>query len=221
MRGAVLRRELTAIGLSLLAVFLFGALVFQHVPESGRCLDASGVFGPAGTLARCVLVEAVGIPGAAIVALACLVISLRLFGRMHREGHAPEWGLLFAGVVALLPIAIGLTLGGEPTDNPSTGLWGSFVAHYLRKGLGPAGAWIVFLLCTSVLTVATLRWNPIRMIVGPGRPRGEHGAGETTASSVTLAEPRPEPSPQSHFPEMSGDGRMYVISLLKPSSSRA
>ncbi|MCC6244755.1 MAG: DNA translocase FtsK, partial [Gemmatimonadaceae bacterium] len=106
--------------------------------------------------------------GAALVALGLLMIGLTLFGRLRRQDDlAVEWGLLFFGVVMLVPIAIGLTLGGEPTASSATGLWGSFVAHYLRKGLGAAGAWIVFLLATSALTVLTLRWNPIRMLVGP------------------------------------------------------
>ena len=69
--------------------------------------------------------------------------------------------MLFAGVVT----------AGADCDRPGarrraakrvqrTGFWGGFVAHYLRKGLGMAGAWIVLVLALSALTVATLRWNP-------------------------------------------------------------
>ena len=150
----LLRREFAAIASTLLAVFIAGALAFQRVPPNGGCLDAVGAFGPIGTYTRCALVTTVGIPGAALVALGLLMIGLTLFGRLRRQDDlAVEWGLLFFGVVMLVPIAIGLALGGEPTASSATGLWGSFVSHYLRKGLGAAGAWIVFLLATSALTV--------------------------------------------------------------------
>ncbi|MEO7363185.1 MAG: DNA translocase FtsK [Gemmatimonadaceae bacterium] len=191
MRGAVLRRELTAVGLSLLAAFLLGALVFQQVPVSGRCWDATGVFGPVGTFARCSLVVSVGIPGAVLIAIGCLVMALRMFGTLSSESDAPEWGVLFAGIVLLVPIAIGLALGGPTDDNTYTGLWGGFVAYYMRKAMGPAGAWILFVLGVSVLSVATLRWNPIRMLVGPAR--GARDAQKANAG-LTLAE-RMAPSP--------------------------
>ena len=199
MRGAVLRRELSAVGLTLLAAFLLGALVFQHVPESGRCFEAVGVFGPVGTFARCVLVTSVGIPGAALIALACLAIALRLFGHLSEESDTPELGLLFAGVVALVPLAIGLFVGGEPTDNTMTGLWGSFAAFYLRKALGPAGAWILFVLCASALTVATLRWNPIRMLIGPGRKRISYLPVPTTLTLAERLAPSPDEMPAIEF----------------------
>ena len=141
----VLQREFSAIGLTLFAVFLGGALAFQRVPAGGGCLDATGAFGPIGTYSRCALVTTVGIPGAMLVAGGFLAVGLALFGRLRqRDDQAVEWGLLFAGVVLLVPIAIGLARGGVPDASPSTGLWGSFAAHYLRKGLGAAGAWIVF-----------------------------------------------------------------------------
>lgn len=189
-----LRRELGAIGLSLLAVFLVGALVFQQTATS-RCWDATGPFGPAGTVARCVLVSAVGIPGMVVIALGCLVVALAMFGRIKKADDASDWTLLFAGTVALLPVAIGLALGGPPAASDGAGLWGSFAAHYLRKGLGTAGAWIAFLLATSALTVATLRWNPIRLLIGPGPTRDD---AEVPGYSPTLAErlaPEPEEMP--------------------------
>ncbi len=205
MDARVLRRELAAIGLTLLSVFIAGALTFQTVPEGGRCLDAVGSFGPAGTYTRCALVMTVGVPGASIVAIGLLIVALTLFGHLRSEDDdAREWGILLVGVVALVPIAIGLALGGEPTASESTGLWGSFAAHYMRKGFGVAGAWIFFLLATSALTVATLRWNPIRMLLGPGRRAaradGESAMAVATRTPVftTLAErlaPTPEELP--------------------------
>ena len=168
MEPAVLLRELAAIALTLLAVFVTGALVFNAPANGASCLEATGVFGPAGTWVRCALVSTVGIPGAAIVAIGCLVVALTLFGRIARADDASDWGVLFAGTVTLVPVAIGLALGGEPSASDSSGLWGSFASHYLRKGLGSAGAWVFFLLASSALTVATLRWNPIGLLLGLG-----------------------------------------------------
>ena len=228
MDARLLRRELAAIGLTLLAVFLGGALVFQRVPAGGGCLDAIGAFGPAGTWARCALVTTVGIPGAALVAAGSLVVGIALFGRLReQDDQAVEWGLLFAGIVALVPVAIGLALGGEPSTSPSTGLWGSFSAHYLRKGLGSAGAWIVFLLATSGLTVLTIRWNPIRMLVGPMSGRAEREPGNDGASSAsairqTLAErlaPEPEELPAinpAHVRDVLGGARGSPANTFAP-----
>ena len=45
MEPAVLRRELSAVALTLLAVFLTGAVIF-NAPDAGQsCLTATGVFG--------------------------------------------------------------------------------------------------------------------------------------------------------------------------------
>jgi S-DNA-T family DNA segregation ATPase FtsK/SpoIIIE len=205
MEPAVLRRELSAIALTLLAVFLTGAVVF-NAPDAGQsCLEATGVFGPAGTWARCALVSTVGIPGAAIVALGCLVVALTLFGRLARADDASDWGVLFTGTVTLVPVAIGLALGGEPSASDSSGLWGSFAAHYLRKGLGPAGAWVFFLLATSALTVATLRWNPIRILLGSGARNTDPDSlagGQSAERAVVSSRKRPtlaqqlEPEPE-------------------------
>ncbi|HEY0928465.1 MAG TPA: DNA translocase FtsK [Gemmatimonas sp.] len=178
MDRQLLKRELGAVALVLLAVFLLGALVFQRPLDGasgGDCWAYGGPFGPAGTITRCVLVAAVGIPGMVIIALGSIVVALALFGRIRRADDASDWTVLFAGTVALVPIAIGLALGGEPAPSDGAGLWGSLVAHYLRKWIGPAGAWIFFLLATSVLTVFTLRWNPIRLLIGPGHTDAQSG----------------------------------------------
>ncbi len=194
MEPQQLRRELGAIGLSLSAVFLLGALVFQQ-SSTVSCWDARGPFGPAGTVARCTLVSAVGIPGMVLVALGGLVVALAMFGRIKRADDASDWTLLFAGTITLVPVAIGLALGGEPRASDGAGLWGSFAAFYLRKGFGAAGAWIAFLLATSALTVATLRWNPIRLLIGPDVSAGDE---MPTPWKPTVAEqlaPEPEEMP--------------------------
>ena len=148
MRGAVLRRELTAVGLSLLAAFLLGALIFQRVPDPGSCWDATGVFGPVGTVARCTLVVSVGMPGAALIAIGCLVMALRIFGKLSRESDAPEWGVLFAGIVLLVPIAIGLALGGPSRRQHATQDCGVGLSRTTcRKAHG--ARWCVDIVCVG------------------------------------------------------------------------
>ncbi len=208
MSGSSLRRELSSIGLALFAVFLMGALAFQRVPESGVCWEATGVFGPVGTAVRCVLVGAVGVPGALLIALSCLLVALRLVGRFGgaTTKEATRAAMLAAGAVVLLPVAIALARGGVADSSPATGLWGSFVAFYLRRFLGAAGAWIVWLLGMSALTVFTVRWNPLRVVMAPSGPRSagasDSGAGPVSAPATgarpTLAErlaPEPEELP--------------------------
>ncbi len=204
MSGSSLRRELTSIGLALFAVFLIGALAFQRVPETGVCFDATGVFGPVGTFVRCTLVGAVGIPGALLIAAACLLVALRLVGRFGETSthDATRAAMLAAGAVLLVPIAIALVRGGEPEASAASGLWGGFVAHYLRKFLGSAGAWIVWVLATSALTVFTIRWNPLRVVMAPSaaiKAAANVEAGTTSvAAKRTLAErlaPEPEEMP--------------------------
>ncbi|MBL0939771.1 MAG: DNA translocase FtsK [Gemmatimonadaceae bacterium] len=196
MDRKVLQRELSAVALSLLAVFLLGALIFQRVErDTDVCWAASGPFGPVGTVVKCTLVSAVGIPGMVLIALGCLVVALALFGRIRRADDASDWSLVFVGTVVLVPVAIGLAMGGEPAPNAGAGLWGTFVAHYLRKALGAAGAWIAFILATSALTVATLRWNPIRLLIGPGQSASTTGETRRTPTLAERLAPEPEELP--------------------------
>ena len=66
MGGSHLKRELAGIALTLLAVFLAGALFLHHSDPRAGCL-AGGVFGPVGGALRCTLVGAVGLPAAALL----------------------------------------------------------------------------------------------------------------------------------------------------------
>ena len=173
MDRQLLKRELGAVALILLAVFLLGALIFQR-PMGSDCWSSTGPFGPTGTVTRCVLVAAVGIPGMVIIAVGCVVVALALFGRIRRADDASDWSVLFAGTVAFVPIAVDWRWVVSPRPRMARDC-GQFRGPYLRKWLGPAGAWIVFLLATSVLTVLTLRWNPIQSAHRSGA-RGRHGS---------------------------------------------
>jgi DNA segregation ATPase FtsK/SpoIIIE, S-DNA-T family len=157
-----LKRELTGIVLLLFAVFLAGALLSLALRGFGAGFD----MGPAGRLLAEPLVALLGWPAAALVPAVPGVHALRLFGRLESETDR-SWMIFFAGVVTLLPIAIGLGVNTPQGENPhSSGLWGAFVAFYWQAWFGSVGAWVVVALAASVLTAITLRWNPVRVLVG-------------------------------------------------------
>lgn len=212
MERKVLQRELAGAGLALFSVFLIGALFFQW-PSGDDCWAATGPFGPVGTISRCVLVASVGIPGMLVAGIGCMMVALALFDRLGPANDASDWAVFSAGIIALMPIAVGLAAGGVAAPSNWAGLWGSFAAHYLRKGFGAAGAWIAFLLVTSALTVLTVRWNPIRVLVAAKGRRniptfdGEELAEDVlpSASSSSFT-PLGSASSQPHLGLASGSG---------------
>ena len=196
MDRQLIRRELAAVALTLAAAFIAGAVGLQH-SQTALCRDATGPFGPLGTAVRCVLIGAVGIPGALLLAAGALAVALALFGRLANQ-RPREWAGLFAGLVVLIPIGVGLVIGGEPGTSEASGLWGTLVAHYLRKGLGAAGAWMAYLLALSALTVVTLRWNPIRLLIGSRDVARADDMAAAGPARLTVAEqlaPEPEELP--------------------------
>jgi DNA segregation ATPase FtsK/SpoIIIE, S-DNA-T family len=205
-----LKRELAGIALILLAVFLGGALLLQQVPDSS-CAAARGFFGPVGACAKFVIMRWLGAPGAALIPLVPLVHGLRLIGRMQAETDR-RWMLFLLGLTHLVPIAVGLSLSdvAKRSDDSIAGLWGGVVSFFLVSGFGEAGAWITLVLLVSALTAWTLRWNPLRVLVGPSGARGEAKARPTLSA---LLEPPPEEMPEiAHTPP--GDGRRETPARL-------
>ncbi len=166
-RGAGLRHELSGIALLLFAVFLAGALAALGLAELRTGVDVRGNVGWLGYWLARPLVAFIGWPAAALTPFIPAVHAVRLFGRLESETDR-SWMIFFAGVVVLLPIAVALAIGTPPVGESSeaAGLWGGFVAFYWRQFLGGFGAWVVVALAASALTAATLRWNPIRILVG-------------------------------------------------------
>jgi len=187
-----LKRELTGIVLALLALFVAGALVFQAVPDETSCWSVRGVFGPVGSCLNASLVWLVGRTAAWFLPLAAGVHALRLLGRLQSETDR-SWMIFLLGIGLLVPIGIGLAVGATPDESTAraAGQWGTFLAFYLRQFFGSAGAWFVVVLLLSALMAWTLRWNPVRAIVGPSPSKA-------LPTVPTLAEklaPRPEEMP--------------------------
>ncbi|MGQ0646729.1 MAG: DNA translocase FtsK 4TM domain-containing protein [Gemmatimonadaceae bacterium] len=184
------RREIAGIALILLAVFLAGALAFQRVDPYLDCTQVGGVFGPVGACLKWGIVSLLGAPAAWLLPILPFVHGLRLLRRIPGEADR-GWLLFLVGAMVLVPIAIGRVDDAARDPGSWAGLWGGFVSIYLGRVFGTVGAWIVIALLGSALMALTLRWNPIRVIVGPG-PGKRQAEGPTLASRL---EPRPEEMP--------------------------
>jgi S-DNA-T family DNA segregation ATPase FtsK/SpoIIIE len=159
-----LQREVWGIALLFFALFLGGSLVAEGIAAL-RGADFRSSFGWAGSLLAVPLVSFFGWPAAALLPIAAAAHALRVFGRLGPRTDR-LWMAFLLGLVLLLPIGIGLSEGGLREQNLWSGLWGSFSAFYLLQFAGPAGAWIILVLSLSALMAATLRWNPVRAVVG-------------------------------------------------------
>jgi S-DNA-T family DNA segregation ATPase FtsK/SpoIIIE len=180
--------------LLLFSVFLVGALAVgalrSPVPGQG-CSAAGGIFGPVGGCLNALLVSVLGSPAAWLLAIVPLVHALRLFDRLRASADR-SWLVFLLGMVVLLPLGIALATGARRDITGTNGLWGALSAFYLVRAFGVAGAWIVLALAVSALTAATLAWNPLRMVVGPGARVGAQPA----AAAVDVGAPRDPASAQ-------------------------
>src|SRR5207253_10995045 len=131
-------------GLLLFAVFLGGAFVALGLAQLRAGVSVEASVGAIGSLLAHPLVTFFGWPAAALIPFVPAVHALRLFGRLESETDR-SWMIFFAGVVLLLPIALGLAAAPPPQGLPSgvAGLWGAFVATYWRGWFGGFRAWVV------------------------------------------------------------------------------
>ena len=169
-RRAELAREVKAIALILFGLFLAGALTAVGVASLRSGFNATGTVGVIGNILVQPLVWMFGWPAAVLTPLVPIVHSLRLFGRLEAESDR-SWMIFFAGIVALLPIALGLSFSTDlPYWNAITGMWGGVLTGLLVSGFGQFGAWVAWVAAMSLLMAVTLRWNPIRMLIGRRQP---------------------------------------------------
>jgi S-DNA-T family DNA segregation ATPase FtsK/SpoIIIE len=191
-----LRKELSGIAWLLLAIFLGGALALQRVPADASCLSGRGLFGPVGACAKAALVAVLGMSGAVLVTLVPAILGLRRLGRISWD-HERSGMVLAGGGAVLVPLIIALARGPVSVDDSAAGIWGNFAATYLSLWLGSVGAWIVAVLGVSALMAASLAWNPIRALLGPGRPASPASAAQTRSQAL---EAKPEEMPAIQAP---------------------
>jgi S-DNA-T family DNA segregation ATPase FtsK/SpoIIIE len=165
-----LKREILGIALLLFAVFLAAAFGALALAELRAGITVHGSVGAVGDFFAAPLVGVFGWPAALLIPLVPGVHGLRLLGRLESETDR-SWMIFFAGAALLLPLMLALALPtpAAGTRSASAGIWGGFFAFYLSSWFGAFGAWVVVALATSVLTAATLAWNPIRAIIGTRR----------------------------------------------------
>ena len=189
--GSTLKRELIGIALLLFSVFLAGALVALAASTLRGGVDVRHSVGFVGYYLAYPVVSFFGWPAAALLPAVPAVHALRLFGRLESETDR-SWMIFLAGVVVLLPVAVGISVSDPRADDVSnlTGIWGGFVAWYWRAWFGGFGAWVVLLLAASALTAVTLRWNPVRMIVGRRAPIPPVPAAEIVAAEEPYTPPK-------------------------------
>jgi S-DNA-T family DNA segregation ATPase FtsK/SpoIIIE len=189
--GSTLKRELVGIALLLFSVFLAGALVAFAASTVRGGLDVRHSVGFVGYYLAYPVVAFFGWPAAALVPAVPGVHALRLFGRLESETDR-SWMIFLAGVVVLLPIAVGISVHDPRADDVSrlAGIWGGFLAYYWRAWFGGFGAWVVLVLAASALTAVTLRWNPVRMIVGRRAPIPIVPAAEIVAAEEPYSPPK-------------------------------
>ena len=213
MAEGQLKRELVGVVLLVFALFL-AATILVGAGESvtSSCVEARGLMGPVGACLRFGLFSFIGVPATILLPLVPAVHALRMFGRMRSDTDR-SWMLFLAGLVLLVPVAFGLGIEhGESLRSNMDGVWGSFVAYYLYAFFGPVGAWLVVSMLLCALTVLTLAWNPIRVLIGvrvqhtsvfvpvaeeaPVRGRKKRKELDPIVVPAGLLEPPPEEMPQ-------------------------
>ena len=169
------RREIAAVAilwialvvlLSLVPVSIFGPLGDQWFPK-GNMLMGFGVR---------IDTTLLGIVGysAVLVPILLGVLGLRVGNWLSWE-RTVRYGLLFAGLLVIVPIAV-WTLSAE---SPVPAGWlGKVLGKPLLQFLGPFGAMLVDGVLFVALSIATLGWNPLRSL-GKGMIVSGEAAGRT------------------------------------------
>jgi S-DNA-T family DNA segregation ATPase FtsK/SpoIIIE len=214
-RRAELARELNGIALILFGLFLAAALTAVGFATLRDGFNANGAVGVIGKILVQPLVWMFGWPAAVLTPLVPVVHALRLFGRLDSDSDR-SWMIFFAGIVLLLPIALGLSFSTDlPYWEAITGVWGGVVTGLLVSGFGQFGAWVFWVAAMSLLMAVTLRWNPIRMLIGRRRPAVVVGfVADGNVVDIDAAEPQKRKrKPKLHPP---GEGAVDMALALEP-----
>lgn len=156
----MVKRELSGVGLLMLAVFLVGLLMTYAIGTDGGLLEVRGAFGAIGAAIVAPLVTILGWSGVVFLPVLPAVHGLRLLGRLNRSEDR-SWLWFLSGLLLLVPVAFALGLRVGRETSLVAGVWGGMIAFYLMKMIGYVGAWLAVLAGISALTIGTLAWNPV------------------------------------------------------------
>ncbi|CAN5253642.1 hypothetical protein BH23GEM4_BH23GEM4_07670 [soil metagenome] len=183
------RRELW--GLTLLALALLAALSFLPpalLPAGERLFPTGNVVGVAGRLLARGTFALFGVAAVLLPLLPALWAAVA-FGRAD-AGTALRWTVLLAG--AALTVAIAFAVLGAPAALPAAGWLGAALAALLVGGFGTLGAALLLAFLFAALCVATLKWNPLRTLVGGGRAAWSRASSAAAAMPELVLPARPE-----------------------------
>jgi S-DNA-T family DNA segregation ATPase FtsK/SpoIIIE len=189
-------RELLGLALLALALFTTLSLLPAELLGGGRLFASGNLMGMLGNVLRHggYWLLGVGIPS---LPLFPLLAGLVTFGWMRRE-TAIRWGALVLGAAILLPTAAALFTpngaGGEGGLLPAgvTGWVGRTLGAPLVGLLGVLGGALVVLFIALALPVATVGWNPARVLAravaeGWTRFRARRGVAVVAAPAPVVA----------------------------------
>ncbi|MEQ8330569.1 MAG: DNA translocase FtsK [Longimicrobiales bacterium] len=173
------QREILAIGLLALAVFVLLALLPVGIlgARSGEWFPSGNAMGVVGSTLRGWLMGFFGF--AAYLVPSLLVLAGLQAGRWLDGGRTLRFGIFNAGILVLGPLVLWVL-----TEAPDAAGWlGVNVGLPLAGFLGWLGALLVTTVAVAALSVGTLGWNPLRSLV-QGLARGSGWASKVAAALV-------------------------------------
>ncbi len=197
------RRDILAYSLVALALLAFLALVPVGSPRTSELFPSGNAVGALGVYLKTALGGVFGVAALLVPALLGLA-GAHIAGWVDR-GAALRLGGLFAGLLVLIPVGVGIGGGVVPA-----GWLGGALSGPLTAGLGVIGAALATGVSLLILSIATLRWNPVeplgRAVVTGG---GAVGRGLVRAKESMRVAPdkskkrkrkaKPAPAPDDAF----------------------
>jgi DNA segregation ATPase FtsK/SpoIIIE, S-DNA-T family len=154
------QREILALGLLALALFVFLSLVPTWLFGSlaGGWFPSGNIMGVVGTAVQGVLFRFLGLASFLVPALMAAG-GLRYGGWLSRS-RVVRLGVLAGGLALSLPPAIHVLAG----ESPWAGVLGLWLGVPLVAGLGAFGALFLLTALVLLLLVGTLGWSPLRPV---------------------------------------------------------
>ena len=154
------RRDISALGLLALAIFLLASLVPVGVlGERGATWFPSGnMMGVVGSATRRGLTGLLG--GSAFLVPVLVALAGLKVGDWLSTRRAMRFSLLVGGLMIVLPVGLQVLGRGEVV----VGAWGEWIGPLLTTALGSLGALLLITLVLVVLSVGTVGWNPIHSL---------------------------------------------------------